>query len=80
MGKTPAQEARAAAKKEGMSHDKMKQQAAAEAHKLKQLANKDVNFGKAKGAGMNTKVLTYSTSLQLNLGPLKILVSLLVLS
>mmetsp|Transcript_41278 Transcript_41278/g.78898 ORF Transcript_41278/g.78898 Transcript_41278/m.78898 type:complete len:449 (-) Transcript_41278:291-1637(-) len=55
MGKTPAQEARAAAKKEGMSHDKMKQQAAAEAHKLKQLANKDVNFGKAKGAGMNTK-------------------------
>uniref|UniRef100_A0A7S0N231 C3H1-type domain-containing protein n=1 Tax=Pyramimonas obovata TaxID=1411642 RepID=A0A7S0N231_9CHLO len=55
MGKTPAQENRAQAKKQGMAHDKMKSDAAKEAHKLKQLANKDLGFGKAKGAGMNTK-------------------------
>lgn len=55
MGKTPAQEARAAAKKAGMSHDKVKKDAAAESHKLKMMANKDLSFGKAKGAGQNTK-------------------------
>eukprot|EP00959_Pyramimonas_sp_CCMP1952_P160185 3350289-Pyramimonas_sp.AAC.1 len=55
MGKTPAQENRAKAKKEGMSHDKVKADAAKEAHRLKMLANGDLNFGKAKGAGMNAK-------------------------
>jgi hypothetical protein len=56
MGKTPAQENRERARKAGMSHDKVKSDAAKDAHKLKELGNKDLGFGKAKGAGLNTQV------------------------
>jgi hypothetical protein len=57
MGKTPAQENRAAAKKAGQSHDKVKADAAAEAARLKKYANADLDFGnKNRGAGMNKKV------------------------
>lgn len=55
MGKTPAQENRERARKAGMSHDKVKSDAAKDAHKLKELGNKDLGFGKAKGAGLNTQ-------------------------
>jgi ATP-binding cassette subfamily F protein 2 len=55
MGKTPAQENRLRAKKQGMSHEDVKKEQAADAHKLKQLKNKDLDFGKTKGAAMNRK-------------------------
>ena len=47
MGKTPAQENRLRAKKAGMSHDKVKEEQAKEAHEIKKLANKDMDFGRA---------------------------------
>ena len=55
MGKTPAQENRAKAKKGGMSHEQVKKDQAAEARRIKELANKDATFGMTKGAAMNRK-------------------------
>ena len=55
MGKTPAQENRAKAKKGGMSHEQVKKDQAAEARRIKELANKDAAFGMTKGAAMNRK-------------------------
>jgi len=55
MGKTPAQENRLKAKKQGMSHEDVKKQQAADARKIKELANKDLTFGQTKGAGLNKK-------------------------
>ena len=55
MGKTPAQENRLRAKKQGMSHEDVKKEQAADARKIKDLANKDATFGMTKGAAMNRK-------------------------
>jgi len=55
MGKTPAQQNRAAAKKAGMSHDDVKKQEKNDAHKLKQLANRDTEFGERKSAHQMSK-------------------------
>jgi ATP-binding cassette subfamily F protein 2 len=49
MGKTPAQENRGKAKKEGMSHDKVKEMQANDIRSTKKLANKDVDFGRENG-------------------------------
>ena len=55
MGKTPAQENRLRAKKQGMSHDEVKKQQAADAKQIKQLEAKNESFGMTKGAAMNKK-------------------------
>lgn len=55
MGKTPAQENRLRAKKQGMSHEEVKKQQAADAKKIKQLEAQNVSFGMTKGAAMNKK-------------------------
>ena len=49
MGKTPAQENRLKAKKAGMSHEQVKKEQSEEARRVKQLANKDMSFGKKEG-------------------------------
>ena len=53
MGKTPAQQNRLKAKQQGMSHDDVKKQQSKEAHEIKKLKNKDMDFGRA--AGLKTK-------------------------
>jgi ATP-binding cassette subfamily F protein 2 len=53
MGKTPAQQNRLKAKQQGMSHDDVKKQQSKEAHEIKKLKNKDMEFGRA--AGLKTK-------------------------
>ncbi|OUS47973.1 P-loop containing nucleoside triphosphate hydrolase protein [Ostreococcus tauri] len=55
MGKTPAQENRLRAKKQGMSHEDVKKEQAADAKKIKQLEQKNESFGMTKGAAMNKK-------------------------
>mmetsp|Transcript_9478 Transcript_9478/g.15140 ORF Transcript_9478/g.15140 Transcript_9478/m.15140 type:complete len:1139 (+) Transcript_9478:93-3509(+) len=49
MGKTPAQENRGKAKKEGQSHDAVKEMQANDIRSSKKLANKDVDFGRENG-------------------------------
>ena len=55
MGKTPIQQARAAAKKEGQSHDKIRQDNKKEADQFDKLDKKNKTFGQVKGAAMATR-------------------------
>eukprot|EP00227_Mantoniella_beaufortii_P016366 CAMPEP_0197575070 /NCGR_PEP_ID=MMETSP1326-20131121/596_1 /TAXON_ID=1155430 /ORGANISM="Genus nov. species nov., Strain RCC2288" /LENGTH=1143 /DNA_ID=CAMNT_0043137769 /DNA_START=294 /DNA_END=3725 /DNA_ORIENTATION=+ len=57
MGKTPAQENRGKAAKEGMSHDKMKQDMADDTRREKKLANKDVDFGRESGLAKKQQIM-----------------------
>ena len=55
MGKTPAQQNRTKAKQTGMSHEQAMDQKKKEEHERKRLESKNQDFGKVKGAAMNTK-------------------------
>jgi ATP-binding cassette subfamily F protein 2 len=57
MGKTPAQENRLKAKKAGMSHEEVKKQQAQDAHRVKELANKDIAFGKKEGLKTKDQIM-----------------------
>lgn len=55
MGKTPAQENREKAKKDGLSHEDAIKQQKQENSKLKKLTQQNQSFGQIKGAAMNSK-------------------------
>jgi ATP-binding cassette subfamily F protein 2 len=57
MGKTPAQENRLKAKKAGMSHEQVKKEQSEEARRVKQLANKDMAFGKKEGLKTKDQIM-----------------------
>ncbi len=57
MGKTPAQENRLKAKKGGMSHEQVKKMQSEDAHRVKQLANKDGDFGKKQGLKTKDQIM-----------------------